>query len=54
MVDPKTRIVLWAFTEHVESAKLQGNRDKNFNQALAKIVDDVKNLATQPGVEANK
>jgi len=45
--DPKTHVVLWAFTEHVQSARLHGHRDKNFDQALAKIVDDVKNLATQ-------
>jgi hypothetical protein len=54
ILDPKTHIVLWAFTEHVEWANLQGHRDKNFDQALAKLVDDVKSLATQPGVEANK
>jgi hypothetical protein len=48
ILDPKTRIVLWAFTEHVEAAKLQGNRDKNFDQALGRVVNDVKNLATNP------
>ncbi len=41
-------------TEHVESAKLQGNRDKNFDQALGNVVDDVKNLAAQPAVNADK
>ncbi len=54
ILDPKTHIVLWAFTEHVQSARLQGNRDKNFDQALAKIADDVKSLATQPAVEAKQ
>jgi hypothetical protein len=47
ILDPKTKIVLWAFTEHVESARSQGNRDKNFDQALGRVVNDVKNLATQ-------
>ena len=42
------------YTEHVESANLQGNRDKAFDQALGKIVDDVKNLVTQPAVDSGK
>ena len=56
IMDPKTKIVLWAFTEHVESARSQGNRDKNFDQALGKIVSDAKNLVAQPAaaVGANR
>ena len=54
ILDPKTHIALWAFTEHVELGGLQGHRDKNFDQALGKVVDDVKNLVTQPAVNANK
>ena len=48
IVDPKTHVVLWAFIEHVEWANLQGHRDKNFDEALAKVVNDVKALAEQP------
>ena len=44
IADPKTHVTLWAFTEHVHGANRQGNRDKNFDQAMAKIVDDVKEL----------
>ena len=44
MRDPKTNAVLWGFTEHVQWAILQGNRDKNFDQALARIVSDVQGL----------
>jgi hypothetical protein len=40
--DPKTNALLWAFTEHVHWAILQGNRDKNFDQALTRIVSDVQ------------
>lgn len=43
--DPKTNALLWAFTEHAEWAILQGNRDKNFDFALAKIVTDVQALS---------
>lgn len=53
ILDPKTHVVVWAFTEHAEWARSQGNRDKNFDEALGKVVDDVKNLAAPPGVEAS-
>jgi hypothetical protein len=45
--DPKTNTVLWAFTEHVEWAILQGNRDKNFELALTRIVTDLQGLTGQ-------
>jgi hypothetical protein len=47
ILDPKTHATLWAFTEHVQWARLQGNRDKNFDQAMAKIVEDVKGLESR-------
>ena len=31
-------------TEQVENAGLQGNRDKNFDQALARLVADLERL----------
>lgn len=43
--DPKTNALLWAFTEHAAWALLQVNRDKNFDQALARIVSDVQGLS---------
>lgn len=45
ILDPKTHVVLWAFTEHAQLAFLQGNRDRNLDQAIARLVDDLKNLA---------
>jgi hypothetical protein len=42
--EPKTNALLWAFTERAQWAILQGNRDKNFDQAMAKIVSDVQGL----------
>jgi hypothetical protein len=47
IVDPGTRVTLWTFTEHVQFAVLQGNRDKNFDQALAALVNDLRNAAGQ-------
>ena len=43
--DPKTNAMLWTLIEHVQWAILQGNRDKNFDQADARIVNDVQGLA---------
>lgn len=48
--DPKTNALLWAFTEHVQWAILHGNRDKNFEATLNKIVGDVQALVGQPTV----
>ena len=45
--DPKTNAVLWGFTEHVQWAILQGNRDKNFDQAAARIAADLQDLITR-------
>ncbi len=39
--------MLWGFTEHMEWAILQGNRNKNFDQAAARIVTDVLTLGTR-------
>jgi len=50
--DPKTNALLWAFTEHAQWAILQGNRDRNFDQALARIVSDVQGLG--PSADATK
>jgi hypothetical protein len=52
-LDSKTRILLWAITEHSQAAILQGNRDKEFGFAMARLVRDVESLvrpaADQPG-----
>jgi len=45
--DPETNVLLWAFTEHMEWAILQGNRNKNFDQALARLVTDVASVAAR-------
>ena len=52
ILDLKTHVLLWTFTEHVQPALLQGNRDKNFDQAMAALVNDVRNVAGQPGPAA--
>jgi hypothetical protein len=51
ILDPKTHIKLWALTEFVEAALLQGNRNKNFDKAMDALVSDVKILAAQPATQ---
>jgi len=46
--DPKTNALLWAFTEHSPWAILQGNREKNLDQALSRIVLDLERLSAPP------
>jgi hypothetical protein len=48
ILDPKTHIVLWTFTEDVEGAIMEGTARKNFDQAMATLVDDVKKLTSPP------
>ena len=45
--DPKTNALMWAFTEHMEWAILQGNRNRNFDQAAGRIASDVLALAAR-------
>jgi len=45
--DPKMNALLWAYNEHMEWAILQGNRNKNFDQALARLVTDVASVAAR-------
>ncbi|HWZ42019.1 MAG TPA: hypothetical protein VNW97_01010 [Candidatus Saccharimonadales bacterium] len=52
-LDSKTRILLWAITEHSQSAILQGNRDKEFGFAMARLVRDVKSLVLPAAEQPN-
>lgn len=44
--DPKTNVLLWGMTEHMQWAVLGGNREKNFEQALEKVVGHLHALAS--------
>jgi hypothetical protein len=55
--DPKSNALLWGLTEHAQWAVLHGNRDKNFDQTLARVVAEVERVATQlplPADDATK
>ncbi len=48
ILDPKTRTVLWAFTESVPQAANHAASRKKFDNAMTEIVNDVKKLSSQP------
>jgi hypothetical protein len=52
VVDPKTHVTLWSFTDYVRGAILRGNRDKNFDQAMNAIVSRLKKLVAPPAATA--
>lgn len=49
--DRKTQFALWTITEPIELAFRQKTHDKNFDDALAKIVEDIK-AVSQPNSPA--
>lgn len=44
--DVATHEILWGLTEHAQTAILQGNRDKNFEQALSAILSELHKIAS--------
>lgn len=46
IVDPKAHVTLWTITEYVGGALLEGNREKNFDQAMGRIVADLQALTS--------
>lgn len=43
--EAQTHETLWGLTEHAQTAILQGNRDKNFEQALGGILSELRRIA---------
>ena len=48
VLDPKTHVVLWTFAEEVQPWNRQATGRKNFDQAMKKLVDDVRRLTSTP------
>jgi hypothetical protein len=51
--DRKTHYILWTFTESIAPAYFQKIHDRNFDDALAALVSDLKNLTTQTTAAAH-
>jgi hypothetical protein len=55
ILDPKTHMTLWTITEYVGGAILEGNREKNYVQAMGRVVADLQALTSAtPPTAANQ
>ena len=48
IIDPKTHTTLWPITEYVQAWARGSTGRKNFDKAMAALVADLKQLASQP------
>ena len=48
ILDPRTRVILWAFTEPVVQVAKKSNGMQNFQEAMEKLMGDIKTLAALP------
>jgi len=46
IVDPKTRVALWSLTEHIQPARNRQGDNRNFDQAVARLVERTRMLAS--------
>jgi hypothetical protein len=54
ILDPKTHIVLWQFIEYVPAGSVRPvTRRKQWEAAIAKLMNDVKQIAAQPTASAS-
>lgn len=47
VLDPKSRVVLWAFSRSVPGSSNKAKNRQYFDQTLASLIDDFKKLVTQ-------
>jgi hypothetical protein len=48
IIDPKTSIVLWRITEHVQPWAREATGRKNIDEAMAAVVSDLNKLIVSP------
>ena len=51
VLDGKTHFRLWTLAEPVQGALLKGTWNKNMDQGIANLLDDLKALTTKPGAD---
>jgi hypothetical protein len=52
ILDPKTHIILWAFSEPVVQVARKSTGMQNFQGAMDKLMGDIKALTTAPAVQS--
>lgn len=53
IVDLKTRIPLWTLTKYPEPAGMTKNRERNYDLAMAGLMDDLKSLVAAPSIRSD-
>ncbi|HEV2729833.1 MAG TPA: hypothetical protein VGV15_07355 [Terriglobales bacterium] len=53
ILDPETHVSLWWLTAHVQPANLRGSRIRNFDQAVAGLKAQAKQLISRPANTSN-
>jgi hypothetical protein len=48
--DPKSQTVLWWLAERLQGANRPATGEKNYNQAMANLLNDLKKLTSEPSV----
>jgi hypothetical protein len=46
ILDPKTRVALWSLTEHIQPARNREGDNRNFDQAVARLVEHTRMLTS--------
>jgi hypothetical protein len=46
VLDPKTRVAFWSLTEHIQPARDRERDNRNFDQAVARLVERTRMLAS--------
>jgi hypothetical protein len=48
ILDPKTHVLLWGFTEYIQTASRNSTARKNFDKAVSAVIDNLKQLTAVP------
>lgn len=55
IIDVKTHVTIWTMIEHIQLALLQKNSDKNFDNAMTALINNIAKLAgTAPAIVTAK
>jgi hypothetical protein len=48
IIDPRTQVVLWSMTEHIEPARTRAGANRNFDDAVQRLLERTKLLTESP------
>jgi|HubBroStandDraft_5_1064220.scaffolds.fasta_scaffold62998_2 hypothetical protein len=54
VLDPKTHVALWTFTQYADPAGMAKNREKNYDLAMTALIEDLRGIVAPPAPAASK